>query len=144
LTRYLLDTNIISQATKLEPPPALLIWLEQQPRSDLFIATFTLAEIRCGILATPLGRKRLELETWFSGPEGPLALFAGRILVFDEAAAEEWARIMAEGTQTGRPRSGLDMIVAATAAANRCVVVTLNERHFRDIVDFLNPLRPTS
>jgi toxin FitB len=144
LTRYLLDTNIISQATKPEPPPALLIWLEQQPRSDLFIATFTLAEIRRGILATPLGRKRRELETWFSGPEGPLALFEGRILVFDEAAAEEWARIMVEGTQTGRPRGGLDMIVAATAAANRCVVVTLNERHFRDVVDFLNPLRATS
>lgn len=144
MTRYLLDTNVISDATKPEPSPALLDWLEQQPISDLFIATFTLAEIKRGILATPLGRKRRELEAWFSGPEGPLALFEGRILAFDEAAADEWARMMAEGTKTGRPRSGLDIIVVATAAANRCVVVTLNERHFRDVVDFVNPLRATS
>lgn len=144
MTRYLLDTNIISQATKPQPSPALLDWLEQQPRSDLFIATFTLAEIRRGILATPLGRKRRELEVWFSGPEGPLALFEGRILAFDEAAADEWARIMVEGTRTGRPRSGLDMIVAATAVANRCVVATLNDRHFRGIVDCINPLHPAS
>jgi len=48
---------------------------------------------------------------------------------------------MAEGTAAGRPRSPIDMIIAATAAANRCVVVTANERHFRDVVELLNPLR---
>jgi predicted nucleic acid-binding protein len=144
LTHYLLDTNIISEAIKPEPSAALLDWLGEQPSSDLFIATFTLAEVRRGILAKPSGRKRRELEAWFSGPEGPLALFEGRILAFDEAAAEEWARIMAEGTAAGRPRSALDMIVAATAAANRCIVATLNDRHFRGIVDCVNPLQATS
>ena len=143
MTRYLLDTNIISETIKPEPSTALLAWLEHQPRSDLFIATFTLAEIRRGILALPLGRKRRELEIWFGGPEGPLSLFEGRILVFDEAAADEWARIMVEGTRAGRPRSGLDMIIAATAAANQCVVVTLNDRHFRGVVDCVNPLHAT-
>jgi toxin FitB len=141
LTRYLLDTNVISEATRLEPSPALLHWIEQQQSADLFIATFTLAEIKRGILATPPGRKRRELENWFNGPDGPLALFQGRILTFDEAAANEWARIMVEGTARGQPRSGLDMIVAATAAANHCVVATLNERHFRGVVDFVNPIR---
>jgi toxin FitB len=68
-------------------------------------------------------------------------LFAGRILPFDLKAAMEWARIMAEGTATGRPRSALDMVIAATAAANDCVVVTANERHFEGAVEFLNPLR---
>jgi predicted nucleic acid-binding protein len=33
------------------------------------------------------------------------------------------------------------MILAATAAAHNCVVVTLNERHFQGIVEFLNPAR---
>jgi toxin FitB len=70
-------------------------------------------------------------------------LFQGRILPFDETAADEWARIMVDGTRSGRPRSGLDMIVAATAAANQCVVATLNERHFEGVVDFINPLRAT-
>lgn len=143
MTRYLLDTNVVSEATRVEPSPALLHWIEQQQNADLFISTFTLAEIKRGILTLPHGRKRRELESWFSGPEGPLALFQGRILAFDAAAADEWARIMAEGSRRGHPRSGLDMIVAATATANQCVVVTLNERHFRGVVEFLNPIRAT-
>ncbi|MGA8382118.1 MAG: hypothetical protein WB710_13425 [Stellaceae bacterium] len=32
------------------------------------------------------------------------------------------------------------MLIAATAVANRCTVVTANERHFRDVVEFINPM----
>jgi predicted nucleic acid-binding protein len=49
-------------------------------------------------------------------------------LPFDETAALIWARLMAEGTARGRPRSALDMIIAAVAEANDCVVVTDKER----------------
>jgi len=80
------------------------------------------------------------LERWFSGPEGPQALFAGRVLPFDEKAALVWARLMADGTAKGRPRSPLDMIVAAVADANDCVVVTENERDFAGL-KIVNPLR---
>ncbi len=138
--RYLLDTVIISEATKLRPSPALMAWLSEQADIDLFISTLTVAEIKRGILEKKPGRKRRDLEAWFHGSEGPQALFRERVLPFDERAAVEWGRIMAEGTATGRPRSALDMIIAATALANGCVVVTANERHFRDAVEFLNPL----
>ncbi len=47
---------------------------------------------------------------------------------------------MAEGTARGRPRSARDMIVAAIAEANDCVLVTDNERHFAGL-KALNPLR---
>jgi predicted nucleic acid-binding protein len=83
------------------------------------------------------------LERWFAGPEGPQALFAGRVLPFDEAAALIWARLMAEGTATGRPRSALDMIIAAVAEANDCIVVTDNEKDFAG-VKIVNPLRPVT
>ena len=99
-----------------------------------------LAEIRRGILEEE-GRKRRELEGWFAGPEGSQALFAGRILAFDERAALIWARLMAEGTAAGRPRSALDMMVAAIAEANGCTAVTDNEKHFAPAVPVLNPLR---
>lgn len=68
------------------------------------------------------------------------ALFAGSVLPFDEKAALIWARLMAEGTAKGRPRSPLDMIIAATAEANACVVVTENEKDFAG-VKIVNPLR---
>ncbi len=142
--RYLLDTVIISEATKLRPSPALTDWLAGQADVDVFISALTFAEIRRGILEKKPGRKRRDLDAWFLGSEGPQALFQGRILSFDERAAIEWARIMAEGTVAGRPRSALDMLIAATALANQCVVVTANERNFQDAVDFLNPLSATS
>ncbi len=130
MTRYLLDTNIISNVTKPRPSEALVAWMENQADEDLFISSLTLAEICRGVLEKPAGKKRARLESWFSGPEGPQRLFAGRVLAFDEKAALIWARLMAEGTATGRPRSALDMIIAAVAEANDCVVVSDNEKDF--------------
>jgi predicted nucleic acid-binding protein len=140
VSRCLLDTNIISNVTKPVPPEKLVAWMAEQADEDLFISSLTVAEIRRGILEKPAGKKRRELESWFSGPEGPQALFAGRVLPFDERAGLIWARLMAEGTAKGRPRSPLDMIIAAIAEANDCVIVTENDRHFAGM-KIVNPVR---
>ncbi|MGU3359685.1 type II toxin-antitoxin system VapC family toxin [Methylobacterium sp. M6A4_1b] len=140
MMRYLLDTNIISNVVKPEPSASLLDWMATQADDALFMASLTVAEIRRGVLEKPAGRKREALEAWFSGPEGPQALFAGRILSFDDRAGLIWARLMADGKITGRPRSGLDMIIASVADANNCVVVTDNEKDFAGL-RFINPLR---
>ena len=140
MTRYLLDTNVISNITKLDPSESLLEWMGVQSDGDLFISSLTVAEIRRGILDKPKGKKRERLEAWFAGPEGPQSLFKGRILPFDEKAALVWARLMSKGRAAGKPISDLDMIVAAVAEANECVIVTDNEKHFSGR-DVLNPLR---
>ena len=138
--RYLLDTNIISSVTKPAPSKSLLAWMAEQNDEDLFIAALTVAEFRRGVLEKPAGKRRDQLETWFGGPDGPRALFAGRVLNFDERAALIWARLMADGKARGQPRSALDTIIAACAEANDCVVVTDNERDFVG-VEIVNPLR---
>ena len=143
MTRYLLDTNIISNVTKPSPSAALLAWMAERADNDLFISALTVGEIRRGLLEKSAGKKRALLEDWFSGPEGPQALFAGRVLPFDEKASLIWARLMADGSAKGRPRSGLDMIIAAIAEANGCLVVTDNEKDFTG-VKFVNPLRVRS
>ncbi len=140
MTRYLLDTNIISNIVKPKPSESLLAWMREQRDEDLFIASLTVAEIRRGILEKPRGKKRDALDAWFAGPEGPQALFVERILSFDDKAGLVWARLMAEGKAVGRPRSGLDMIIAAVAGANDCVVVTDNEKDFGGL-QIINPLR---
>jgi predicted nucleic acid-binding protein len=139
--RYLLDTNILSNITKSTPSESLIAWMAEQVDQDMFIASLTIAEIRRGVLEKPAGKRRDQLEAWFSGPEGPQTLFAGRVLPFDEKAALIWARLMADGKAKGRPRSALDTIIAAVAEANDCVVVTDNEKDFDDI-EILNPSRP--
>ncbi|MEA2744804.1 MAG: toxin FitB [Acetobacteraceae bacterium] len=138
--RYLLDTNILSNIAKPAPSDSLIAWMAEQADQDLFIASLTIGEICRGVLEKPAGKRRSQLEAWFSGPEGPQALFSGRILPFDEKAGLIWARLMADGKSKGRARSGLDMIIAAVAEVHDCVVVTDNEKDFPGI-EIVNPLR---
>ena len=49
MTRYLLDTNTISNVVKPQPLESLLSWMSVQPDNDLFIASLTVGEIRRGI-----------------------------------------------------------------------------------------------
>ena len=157
MTRYLLDTNIISNVVKLEPSESLLAWWAEQRDEDLFIASLTIAEIRRGILEKPRGKKRDALDAWFSGPQGPQALFAGRVLSFDVTVEATAGGGMVKAVMNGAGElQGIvidpqaldpedvellqDMIVAAVAGANDCVIVTDNERDF-DGIQVLNPIR---
>lgn len=90
MTRYLLDTTIIGNIIKPTQSPAPTDWLTAQADNDLFITTLTDPEIRRGFLARPAGRKREGIDAWFSGPDGPQTLFAGRIPCFDDASALAW------------------------------------------------------
>jgi predicted nucleic acid-binding protein len=65
------------------------------------------------------------------------------VLPFDDRADLAWARLMAEGTAAGRPRSALDMIVAAVAEVHDCMIATDNEKDFAGL-NFINPLRPVA
>jgi predicted nucleic acid-binding protein len=143
MTRYLLDTNILSNITKPVPSESLVAWMSLQDDDNLFISTLTVAEIWRGVLEKSAGKKRHQLERWFAGQEGPQALFAGRILPFDDKAALIWGKLMANGTKSGRPVSAIDMIVAAIAEANDCMVVTDNDKHFAGL-KIVNPLRPST
>ena len=67
MTRYLLDTNIISNVVKPQPSGSLLAWMGAQNDDDLFIASLTVAEIRRGILEKPKGKKREHLKSGSPG-----------------------------------------------------------------------------
>ena len=142
MSHYLLDTNILSNPTKPVPSLPLAAWLVEQADNELFIASLSVAEIWRGVQEKPVGKRRAELERWFAGPNGPQAVFAGRVLPFDTRAALIWGRLMAEGKKAGRPRSPVDMILAAVAEANDCILVTDNEKHFAGL-KFINPMRST-
>jgi predicted nucleic acid-binding protein len=62
VTRYLLDTNIISNVVKPGPSESLLAWFRAQTDTDLFVAALTVGEIWRGVLEQPKGKKRSALE----------------------------------------------------------------------------------
>ncbi|MGB6744803.1 MAG: PIN domain-containing protein [Terracidiphilus sp.] len=141
MTRYLLDTNILNHVIKPASSPSLTAWLDQQADEDLYICSMNLAEIWNSILQLAAGEKRSEQEGWFSGPRGQRVVFGGRVLKFDDNAALIWARLMSERGNAGLPCAPIDMIYAAIAEANNCILVTDDEARFTGL-NVLNPMKP--
>src|SRR5689334_5804982 len=107
LLRYLADTNAISGALRREEP--VVAWFEAHP-DEVAISTFTLAEMRRGVELKPEGKARRELERKF---QFVLEDYRDAILVFDEAAAAEWGRLMAEARNHPIPYD--DSLIGAIA-----------------------------
>jgi toxin FitB len=138
--RFLLDTNILSEAFKRSPAPQVVTWLSQQMQLDLFISVLTIGELAMGIeLAVP-GVRRDALQLWAT-QELPQR-FAGRLLPITEAVAREWGRMSALRRATGRELPVMDGLLLATARAHDLTFVTRNERDCVDRdVRILNPGR---
>src|SRR5438067_5860789 len=122
LLRYLADTNVISDWMAGEK--SVVDWL-QAHRHEIAISTFTLAEIRRGIELKPDSKTRRELERKF---RFTLEDYNGCIWVFDEAAAIEWGKLMAEARNQPIPFD--DSLIGAIARSMRAKVVTRNFKHF--------------
>jgi hypothetical protein len=140
VARYLLDATILRSILDAHPSAPLAAWLDAQPDESLFISSMNLAEIWNGILALASAKQREEKEGWFAGPHGPRLAFGNRVLTFDDKAALVWGRLVSEREQASLPCAPVDMIYAAIAEANDCVLVTDNEERFAGIKVF-NPMK---
>jgi predicted nucleic acid-binding protein len=94
-----LDTNIVSEAMKPEPAPAVRDWLDEQAAETLYLSSVTVAELLFGIGALPDGRRKQSLATTL---DGLLGLFDGRILAFDTDAARRYADLAVAARNAGR------------------------------------------
>src|SRR5262245_39469511 len=113
-----------------EVDPVVVAWLDSQPPESVWTTSVTVFEIRFGLEILGSGRRRRSLEDAFA-----LMLeedFEGRILSFDEPAAESAARIAAERRRLGRPVEIRDVQIAGIAAARKAAIATRNVRHFED------------
>lgn len=125
--RYLLDTNVLSDARK-RAHPHLNVWLAGQPRADLAISVVTLLEIERGVL----GLERRDsaagghLRSWLS--HDIHAAFQGAILPIDERVASGAARL-----RVPDPRPEMDALIAATALVHGLALVTRNVKDFQSI-----------
>src|SRR3546814_19239311 len=58
--------------------------------------------------------------------------FGGRVLPFDEAAAGEYAIVMAQRRRQGRPMAQMDAQIAAIARLHGATLATRNTKDFTD------------
>jgi predicted nucleic acid-binding protein len=117
----LLDTNVVSEAIKPAPHPAVRDWLDAQAAETLFLSSVTVAEMAFGIGALPVGRRKQALS---AALDTVRALFAGRVLAFDEAAALRYGEMAVRARAKGRGFPTPDGYIAAIAAAQGFTVAT--------------------
>jgi predicted nucleic acid-binding protein len=123
----LLDTNVVSEAMKPEPDPAVRNWLDEQAAETLYLSSVTIAELMFGIGALPKG-KRKDMLT--AALDGVLTLFADRILPFDTNAARHYADLAVKARAAGRGLSTPDGYIAAIAASHDFAVASRDASAF--------------
>jgi toxin FitB len=123
--KHLVDANVLSEATKPDPDPRVVEWLQRNERS-IAVDPIVLGEIRFGILLLARGARRAKLERWFEQGIGQV-----QCLPWDSAVGLRWAQLLADLRRGGRPMSIKDSLIAATALAHDLTLATLNQRDFK-------------
>lgn len=122
----LLDTNVLSELTRRKPAPPVIAW-HRQHEPLLALPTIALAELRFGIARLPDGRRRSSLLQFWTTTRDH---YLGRIISFDERAAQTYGDLAAEAERVGRPINIADGQIAAIARTHGMKVAT------RDVSDF--------
>jgi predicted nucleic acid-binding protein len=132
--KYLVDANVLSEATKTAPHPEVIAWLTIHER-EVCVDPIILGELGFGIRILQAGQKRTRLEKWFDAVSKNVAC-----VPWDVATGLRWARLMADLRKRGTAMPLLDSMIAATALANDLVVVSSNSSDFdKAKVEVLNP-----
>ena len=63
--KFLVDANVLSEATKPSPSSKVVDWLRANER-EITVDPVILGELHFGILLLERGRKRQMLESWFA------------------------------------------------------------------------------
>lgn len=136
MTGALLDTNVLSELTRIEPDSRVLAFLDSR-ENEAWLPAVAIHETEYGLRLLPLGQRRDLLTAIYASI---LERFEHRILPLDRLGAEWAAHFRAAGQQAGRPLDLGDALIAGTARAYDLTVVTRNVTDFEALdVDVLNP-----
>lgn len=135
MTRYLLDTNVISEVRKTRPHGAVVAWIRGLHEEQLFVSAVTLGELQAGVERTRSQdeTKADEIERWLEQIAESYQVLSMDVLCF-----REWGKL-----RNSNPGHILeDAMIAATARVHGLVLATRNERDFKNLnVSVFNPFR---
>jgi tRNA(fMet)-specific endonuclease VapC len=125
---YLLDTNILSELMKKRPNPALLSQIRAREPHQLFTSCVCVMELRYG------SGLRDDFQGFWQKLERRI-IAKIQVIPISEKEALRAGDILAEMEKAGTVIGMEDVLIAASALANQCIMVTTNVRHFSRIKD---------
>lgn len=134
MTRYLLDTNILSELVR-RPHGAIAERIRKVGEAQVCTSIIVASELRSGAAKKVSAKLTSQLEA---------VLGAMDVLAFEEPADAIYAGLRARFERAGTPIGGNDLLIAAQAVALGHTVVTDNEKEFARISELPreNWLRP--
>lgn len=123
MTRYLLDTNIVSDLVR-HPQGPVAVRIRAAGARDVCTSIVVAAELRYGAARMASPRLAAQLEA---------VLAAFEVLPFEPPADAAYGQIRARLERDGRPIGANDLLIAAQAIVAGCTIVTDNQREFSRI-----------
>jgi predicted nucleic acid-binding protein len=131
---YLADANLICEPTKSQASALACQWLDEHG-ADIVIDAVVLGEIWDGIVALSDGRKKRDLEGWFSRLRKSVVC-----LPWTDDTAVVWGDLKQDVRRRGFTVSIKDMMIASTAKLHGLTVATRNQDDFKRCgVPVVNP-----
>ncbi|MDY0147022.1 type II toxin-antitoxin system VapC family toxin [Halothiobacillus sp.] len=119
-SRYLLDTNIISDLVKW-PRGEIAQAITRVGEDAVFTSIIVASELRYGVSKKGSNKLALQVETILAEME---------IAPFEQPADQIYAEVRHHLTQSGTPIGPNDLLIAAHALALDAILVTANEAEF--------------
>ena len=129
--RYLLDTNVLSEAVKTNPDKSVMKNFERN-QDEMVTAAPVWHELQFGCQRLPRSRKKEVIASFLNDIVRRTML----ILPYDDRAAEWHARERARLSSKGITPSFVDGQIAAIAKVNGLVLVTRNIDDFKQFSEF--------
>lgn len=133
--RYLLDTNVVCEATAKQPDASVLAWIEAHAH-ECYLSSVSLGEIWKGLQRLPEGKRKRGLILWAESLELD---FENQLLGLDTITLKAWGKFYAKHEATGFNMDVMDSLIAATALVHHLTVVTRNTSDFPSDVKTKNP-----
>ena len=111
---YLLDTNVVCEATAKEPDARVLAWIEAHA-NECFLSSVSLGEIWKGLHRLPEGKRKRGLVQWAEGLEND---FAEQTLGLDTATLKTWGKLYAKHEAKG---FNIDVMDASSRRPRWCI-----------------------
>lgn len=132
MTRYLADTNVVSELVRPRPHAKVVRWFAEQ--EGFLLSAISVEEIAFGTHRAPSAR-RAKLEAWL---DGLVATY--EVVPVTSEIARLAGGLRATREAKGRRVTSADMLIAASARRHRLTLVTRNVNDFAGCgVELVNP-----